>query len=65
VTAAAIIRVRRPSKALATFEADHVRVHDGLVTASGVWRDDRERKPRRYTWSRAQLVEIRWAEASR
>ena len=59
MTGAATIRVRRPSGALATFDAERVEITAGLVTASGRWRDDRRRRRRTYSW-RASIVEVRW-----
>jgi hypothetical protein len=59
-TEQAIIRVRRPSGALATFEAEHASIDHGLVTATGRWSDDRERRRRTYTWRSRQVIEIRW-----
>jgi hypothetical protein len=56
----ATIRVGRPSGALATFEAEHADIDHGLVTATGSWRDDRQRRRRTYTWRARQVVEIRW-----
>jgi hypothetical protein len=58
---AAILRVRRPSGALATFEAESVRIDHGIVTATGRWGDDRARRRRTYSWRARQVVEIRWA----
>lgn len=57
----AVIRVRRPSGALATFEAEHAYADHGIVTATGRWADDRERRRRTYSWRVRQVVEIRWA----
>jgi len=59
MTGPAVIRVRRPSGALATFDAERVEITAGLVTASGRWRDDRQRRLRAYSW-RASIVEVRW-----
>jgi hypothetical protein len=60
MTGAAIIRVRRPSGALATFHASHVDLRDGLITATGRWRDcDRVRAD---TWPRGRVVEVIWTE---
>ena len=58
---AAILRVRRPSGALATFEAEHASIDHGIVTATGRWTDDRRRRRRSYSWRARQVVEIRWA----
>jgi hypothetical protein len=60
-TEQAIIRVRRPSGALATFEAEHASIDHGLVTATGRWSDDRQRQHRSYSWLARQIVEIRWS----
>jgi len=57
----ATIRVRRPSGALATFEAKHAYIDHGIVTATGRWTDDRRRRRRTYSWRARQVVEIRWA----
>ena len=57
---AALIRVRTPSGAARTFAADRVDVDHGLVTASGIWRDTRDRRRRAYTWSAGQIIELRW-----
>jgi hypothetical protein len=61
---AATIRVRRPSGAVATFEAEHAHIDHGIVTATGRWNDDRQRRRRTYSW-RHQIVEIQWAHARR
>ncbi len=62
---AATIRVRVPSGAVRTMDAENVTIHDGLVTAVGHWRHCPERGRLTYTW-RAGLVEIRWTrEAAR
>ena len=57
---AAVVRVRRPSGALGTFDAHRVNVDGSFVTATGLWRDDRQRKQRSYTWQPRQIIEIRW-----
>ena len=57
---AATIRVRTPSGAPRTFQAERVDVDHGLVTASGIWRDTRDRRRRTLSWASAQIVEIRW-----
>jgi hypothetical protein len=64
VMSAATIRVRRPSGALATFEAEHTSVDHGIVTATGRWNDDRQRRRRTYSWRARQVVEIRWTRES-
>jgi hypothetical protein len=57
----AVVRVRRPSGALATFDAEDVRLdHAGFVTVTGYWRGH-ERERRAYTWPRRAVVEIAWA----
>jgi hypothetical protein len=56
----AIIKVRTPSGAARTFQAERVDVDHGLVTASGIWRGTRDKRRRTYTWAAAQVVEIRW-----
>jgi hypothetical protein len=58
----ATIRVRRPSGAVATFDAEHAFIDHGLVTATGRWSDDRERRRRTYTWRSRQVIEIRWVQ---
>ena len=58
---AATIRVRRPSGALATFEAERASIDHGIVSATGRWRDDRRKRTRVYSWGHGQVVEIRWA----
>jgi len=61
---AATIRVRTPSGALRTFEAERVDISSGLVTATGRWRDDRRRRRRAYTWGPRHIVEIRHHEVA-
>ena len=56
----ATIRVRRPSGTLATFEAEHVDIDNGLITATGRWADDRQRRHRTLSWGAPEIVEIRW-----
>lgn len=56
----ATIRVRRPSGALATFEAERAHIDGGLVTATGRWTDDRQRRRRTYSWRSRQVLEIVW-----
>jgi hypothetical protein len=56
----AIIRIRMPSGAVRSFQADRIDVADsGLVTASGVWRGTRKPLRRTYVWSPAQILQIR------
>ena len=57
---AALIRVRTPSGAPRTFQAERVSTDHGLITASGIWRDTRDRGRKTYTWPAAQLIEVRW-----
>ncbi len=56
----AVLRVRRPSGALATFDAERATIRDGLVTASGAWRDDRSRRRHTRSWPARRVIEIRW-----
>jgi len=56
---AATIRVRVPSGALRTFDAESVTIDCGLVTAAGYWRHCPERGRHTYVWPRRQLVSMR------
>jgi hypothetical protein len=59
--AAAVIRVRAPSGRLRAFDAERVEIDNGLVTAVGQFRGDRQRQRR--TWARERVLEILWREA--
>jgi hypothetical protein len=54
------LRVRIPSGASGTFRATACRIEDGLITATGWWTRECEDPPRTYTWSRDELLQVRW-----
>jgi hypothetical protein len=64
VMSAATVRVRRPSGALATFEAEHASIDHGIVTATGCWTDDRQCRRRTYSWRARQVIEIAWTRSA-
>jgi hypothetical protein len=58
--AAAVLRVRRPSGATATFHATACRVEAGVVTVVGSWAD--LPGARHYSWPARRVLEIRWQQ---
>ena len=56
---AANVTVRRPSGAVAVFNAQTCRVDSGVVTVTGRWKDLPQRPVREYQWPVRRVLEIR------